>query len=134
MGSRTIRGNILDGVGQGAYFASLDWVKEQCRNKIGFVPWPGTLNLQLLDEDVDVINKAFDEKCITIIPPDSSFCEGSCIRARIGKIPATIVVPEEKVRVHGKKIVEILAPVKLKEALKLKAGDLLSVDLADEES
>ena len=100
---------------------------------MGFEPWPGTLNLEILDEDIDVINKAFGGKCATIVPPDRTFCEGSCIRATIGGIPAAIVVPEEKVRVHGKKIVEILAPVKLKEALQIKAGDMLNVILVSEE-
>ncbi len=133
LGDRTIRGKVVDGVGQGAFFASLDWVKNQCQSKLGFKPWPGTLNLQLMAKDLDIVNKAFAGKCIALIPPDRSFCEGSCIRARIGRIPAAIVVPEEKVRLHGKRIVEILAPVKLKEALQLKAGDLLSVVLVGEE-
>lgn len=133
MGDRIVRGKVVEGVGQGAFFAGLDWVKEQCRSKLGFEPWPGTLNLQLLAEDADIVNKAFGGKCVTIVSPDRSFCEGSCIRAQIGGIPAALVMPEEKVRVHSERIVEILAPVKLKEALQLRSGDVVSVVLLGEE-
>ncbi len=124
-----IKGKVVTGVGQGSFFASLDWVKKQCLDKLGFEPWPGTLNLEVLDEDVHILELLKGVEGITIVPPDPNFCEGKCLKTHIDAIPTALVVPEEKVRVHGGKIIEILAPVKLKEALNITDGDVVSVFL-----
>jgi CTP-dependent riboflavin kinase len=123
----TIRGKVVDGVGQGAHFASLNWVKEQCQEKLGFQPWPGTLNLEVLEEDISLLGQLEKKKSVTIIPPTPNFCEGRCIRVQIGGISAAVVIPEEQVRIHGKRIIEILAPVKLKDALGIKNNDVVTL-------
>ena len=45
----TIIGTIHSGAGKGAFFMQLDWVVRQCELKLGFVPYPGTLNLRVRD-------------------------------------------------------------------------------------
>ncbi len=42
------------GQGQGRSFTRLDWVRRQFRDKLGFAPYPGTLNLQI-DAKVDAV-------------------------------------------------------------------------------
>lgn len=115
-------------MGQGAFFSSLDWVKQQCVTKVGFEPWPGTLNVLVLEEDEPALERLLSGPGICIQPPDSSFCEGTCWKVSVSGIPGALVAPEEKARIHGKNIVEILAPVKLKDALNLKDGDTVTIE------
>ncbi|HEX7593320.1 MAG TPA: DUF120 domain-containing protein [Anaerolineae bacterium] len=49
-----IRGIVCAGQGQGRSFTRLDWVRRQFRDKLGFDPYPGTLNLQI-DAKVDAV-------------------------------------------------------------------------------
>ena len=47
----TLTGKIVSGARQAAFFTQLDWVLEQCRQKLGFKPYPGTLNLEIASPD-----------------------------------------------------------------------------------
>jgi CTP-dependent riboflavin kinase len=38
-----------------------------------------------------------------------------------------LILPEEKVRVHPKNIIEIIAPLNIKASLKVKDGDFLKI-------
>jgi len=37
---RKISGKIVSGVNQGTFFTQLDWIQEQCLEKLGFKPFP----------------------------------------------------------------------------------------------
>ena len=45
-----IAGKIICGVKQGKFFTQLKWFQEQCHEKLGFKPYPGTLNLEISGE------------------------------------------------------------------------------------
>jgi len=122
-----IAGKIISGAGQGAFFTQLDWVQEQCLEKLGFKPYPGTLNIQIHEEMVPVIETLPQEQIIELIPPDSNFCSGKVFPVVVEGLPAAVVLPEEDVRVHGKNIIEIISNVRLKDALGLKDGDSITI-------
>jgi 2-phosphoglycolate phosphatase len=126
-----ITGKIVSGVKQGAFFTQLEWVREQCLKKLGFTPWPGTLNLEIPMDSIDVIEGIKPEEGIELVPPDSQFCSGRVVPVSVEGIAGAIVLPAEDVRVHGKNIIEIISPKRLKEALGVKDGDLvtLTIDL-----
>jgi len=42
-----MEGTVFSGLGEGAYYMSLDGYKEQFVKKLGFSPYPGTLNIRL---------------------------------------------------------------------------------------
>jgi hypothetical protein len=46
-GATVLEGCLRSGLGEGAGFTALDWVDRQFRAKLGFSPYPGTLNLSL---------------------------------------------------------------------------------------
>jgi CTP-dependent riboflavin kinase len=46
-GAVTLEGHLCSGLGEGAGFIALDWVEHQFHAKLGFAPYPGTLNLNL---------------------------------------------------------------------------------------
>ncbi|MEM0482430.1 MAG: DUF120 domain-containing protein [Nitrososphaerota archaeon] len=46
-----LEGRVFSGMGEGAYYISLPWYRDQIRKKLGFDPYPGTLNINLLSWD-----------------------------------------------------------------------------------
>ncbi len=125
--ARFITGKAATGKGEAAFFTQLDWVQEQCRHKLGFSPYPGTLNLVLTEDSLPVIEALQREKGIELIPPDPNFCAASAFPVTIDTLKGAIIVPAEDVRIHGKSIIEVLAPVRLKTALKIADGDQVLV-------
>ena len=126
-----IAGQILSGAGQGAFFTQLEWVKEQCQQKLGFSPWPGTLNLKISMDRVDLIEELREKGGIELISPDANYCSGHVLPVSIEGRQAAIIIPAEDVRVHAKNIVEIIAPERLKQALKVNDGDWVTLTLND---
>ena len=118
-----ISGKIVGGAKQGAFFTQLDWVQQQCLDKLGFAPWPGTLNLEIPMDRVAVIEELMVKEGMELVSPDSNYCSGHVFPVSIEGIPAAIVLPAEDVRVHAKNIVEIISPEMLKESLNVKDGD-----------
>jgi len=124
-----ISGKIVSGAGEGAYFTRIDWVQLQCNEKLGFKPYPGTLNLEISAEDLPIIESLEHKKGIELISPNPKFCNGKAFAVSLGEISGAIIMPEEKVRVHPQNIIEIIAPLNIKAALNVKDGDSVTVVL-----
>ncbi|MGB5749358.1 MAG: HAD-IA family hydrolase [Desulfobacterales bacterium] len=124
-----ITGKIVGGAKQGAFFTQLDWVREQCLKKLGFTPWPGTLNLEISAEGMPVVKLLKPEEGIELVPPDSQYCSGHVYPVSVEGIRGAIVFPAEDVRVHKQNIVEIISPKMLKDALKVKDGDWVTLTI-----
>ena len=130
-GDLSITGKIISGEGEGAYFTQIDWVQQQCDEKLGFKPYPGTLNLEISEEYLSVVEPLDQKEGVELISPDSNFCNAKVSPVSLGDIIGAIILPEEKVRIHPKNIIEIIAPVNIKESLNVKDGDSLKVVLVE---
>lgn len=130
----TLTAKIVSGVGQGAFFTQLDWFQLQCRDKLGFKPYAGTLNLEISDDDAPVVAALEQKAEIEFIPPDSEFCSGKAFPVVIDGIRAAVVIPAEEVRVHGKNIIEVIAGQRLKDVLKVDDGDSVVVKIVPAKS
>jgi CTP-dependent riboflavin kinase len=122
-----IAGKIICGVKQGKFFTQLEWFQEQCDEKLGFKPYPGTLNLEISGEYLPIIESLNREEGIEITSPDPKFCNAKAFKVSLGEISGAIIMPDEKVRVHPKNIIEIVAPLKIKASLNIEDGDFISV-------
>ena len=122
-GKLTVTGKIVSGEKKGTFFTQLDWVQNQCQEKLGFKPFPGTLNLEIEAAKIPHI-EALLKKCgIELLPPDPNFCAGHVYPVNIMGVRGAIVAPAEYVRVHDKNILELIAPTCLKDALDVDVGD-----------
>jgi CTP-dependent riboflavin kinase len=119
----TLTGTIVSGVKKGAFFTQLDWVQRQCQEKLRFSPFPGTLNLEIEEAKIPLIEALLQRDGIELVPPDSSFCTGYLYPASIMGVSGAIVAPAEDVRIHGKNIIELIAATSLKDALDVDDGD-----------
>lgn len=132
---RILKGKIVSGAKKAAFFTQLDWVLEQCLEKLGFKPFPGTLNVEILPECLLGAESIQEEKGIELIPPepndpiDSTFCTAQVLPVSIQGIGGAIIIPEEKVKIHDKNIIEALAPVNLKDALNVDDGDIITLTI-----
>ena len=124
-----LKGKVVSGAGQGAFFTRVEWVQQQCNKKLGFKPYPGTLNLEISEDDLPLIESLDREKGIELISPDPEFCNGKAFPISLGEISAAIIMPEAKVRVHPQNIIEVIAPLNIKAALDVKDGDTVTVAL-----
>lgn len=123
-----LKGRIYKGLGQGAYFTQLDWVREQFKEKLGFDPFPGTLNLRLESEEAIAKLKALKSrlKPIEIVPLESQFCTGLCLKTVVaGKIEAALVFPQ--VPDYPQDVLEVVAPINIKESIGLDDGEELAL-------
>lgn len=123
-----LHGSVITGLGEGQYYISMQGYKTQFRNKLGFTPYPGTLNLMLTDQS-NVLRKKLDEsEGIPISGFQSSqrtFGGGKCFRAVIDKVRSAVILPD---RSHcPDNVLEAIAPENLRRSLHLKEGDLVEV-------
>ena len=120
----TFEGTVITGEGNGKRYLALPWVKQQVEEKIGFTPFLGTLNLKLTRADADcrkLLNKA---KAATICPPEG-WCIGLLFKALVAGFEGAVVLPQ--VESYPENVLEVIAPVNLRDKLKLKDGDALTV-------
>ena len=127
-----VTGKIISGAGKAAFFTRLDWVVEQCRAKLGFAPFPGTLNIEILPESLPGVEILLAGKGVELLPPDPASCSSRVVPVRLEGIQAAVIIPEEKVRIHDRDVVEVLAPVNLRKALKKEDGNLVSITVVQE--
>ncbi len=127
--NQILKGRVVSGARKAAFFTQLDWVLEQCSEKLGFKPFPGTLNIEILPESLSDAESIQEEKRIELVAPDPKFCNAQLCPVSIEEVDAAIIIPEEKVRVHGRNIIEVIAPVSLKDALNVDDGDAVTLTI-----
>lgn len=129
MVSVTLRGKVFSGVDEGSRFINLPWVRRQIIEKVGFNPYPGTLNLRLQrSEKIENLLKDFNG---LKIEPAEGFYGGRCFKALImGKINGAVVFPDSSR--YPKNVLEVIAPFSLRKELRLKDGDEVEITVSFE--
>ena len=126
MNSITFEGTVFTGEGNGKKYLALPWVKKQVEEKLGYSPYLGTLNLKLTKESTarkKHLNKA---KSATICPSEG-YCVGLLFKAAISGVECAVIVPQ--VKSYPEDMLEVVAPVNLRDTLKLKDGDAVTVSV-----
>jgi riboflavin kinase len=120
----TFKGTVFSGNGGGRKFISLPWVKRQIREKLGFTPYSGTLNIRLTKESVrqkKLLKKA--EKFE--ISPVKGYCTGTLIEAHMEELKCGIVLPQ--VPNYPQDVLEVIAAWNLRERFKIEDGSEVCV-------
>ncbi|UCE16484.1 MAG: DUF120 domain-containing protein [Candidatus Bathyarchaeota archaeon] len=130
--SVTLEGTLFSGLGEGAYYVTRDGYRRQFIEKLGFDPYPGTLNLKLTTE-YDMKTRSELETYPSIILEefkDESRTFGSvkCYSAIINnKVKGAILCA---IRSHyNSSVLEVIAPTFLRSRLKLKDGNKVKVEV-----
>lgn len=119
-------GIVFSGRGEGKKFVSLPWVTRQIEEKVGFTPFLGTLNLRLTGEAAK-LKSQLQNAHLSSIDPAEGYCPGFVAKAKIGSLAVAIVVPE--VPNYPLDVLEVVAPVCLREKEKLVDGSTVAVEV-----
>ncbi len=126
-----LHGIVVSGLGEGRYYLSQPGYAEQFPSRIGYAPFPGTLNVRL---DGEMRRRAAMVKQWTGIRIDGfqasgrTFGGAMCIPAKIGGSPGHLIRPD---RTHYEDVVEFVAPVSLREKLKLIDASPVDIELEE---
>ena len=116
-----MKGKVAFGLGEGAYFVR----QYNFEPVVGFKPFPGTLNLKLGKAGIRELKK-LKAKAEPVKVPKGDFGKVSVLKARIKglDVPCALVFPE---KTSHKETAEVIAPISLRQRLKLKQGDVVEV-------
>jgi riboflavin kinase, archaea type len=122
-----IKGLITSGSQKGAFFMSQEVYTSQFREKLGFKPFKGTLNI-LLDEDALENVKEIKKGDLDLIKGAEGFGDVAFVKATINdQIEGALIFPIKTN--HPEEFLEFIAPEKLRIALKLRDGDEVTLSI-----
>lgn len=127
-----IEGEVFSGLGEGAYYVSQEGYRRQFIEKLGFDPYPGTLNLRIVDGRGIMLRAALDAYPGIEIKgfrnKSRTYGMVKCFFATIdGREKGAVVIASRSH--YGKDTLEIISPVYLREKLGLKDGDRIKVEI-----
>lgn len=130
--SITLEGTVFTGLGEGAYYISKEAYRKQFIEKLGFDPYPGTLNLKLTtDYDIKARNELEAYPAVEVggfKNEDRTFGPVKCYPVIIdNKVKGALI---SALRSHyDASVLEIIAPVQLRKHLGLKDGHKARVEV-----
>lgn len=130
--SLTLDGVVFTGMGEGAYYITRQHYRKQFIEKLGFDPYPGTLNLKLTtDYDVKTSLELEAYPGIEIEGfknEKRTFGSVKCYPATIeNRVKGALI---SALRSHyDDSVMEVIAPVFLRKNLKLKDGNKVKVEI-----
>jgi riboflavin kinase, archaea type len=124
-----IHGHVVAGKGQGAYFCGLEWFCLQIEERFGFRPYAGTLNVKLNSAEERLSWARLRAAPGCEIRPEPGFLPARAYPVRIRhSVAGAIIVPE--ISGYPEDTLELVAPVRLRDAFALKDGDELLLALS----
>jgi len=129
-----LRGTVTGGMGEGRHYISLPGYMEQFRDRLGYEPFPGTLNVELDEESVRTRGELGGPGSVRIeewADDDRTYGAATChpvaVTAADGDAygPAHVIVPDRTH--HDESSLELIAPDRLRDALGLADGDELAI-------
>ena len=125
----SLRGVVTTGLGQGGRFMAVDWVREGIRRLVGFDPYPGTLNVRLVEPAaLHAWRRISHDATLRLDPPPPETCGARLVLATLmPDVAAAIVVPD--VTGHGDDLLELVAAVHVRNHLGLQEHDPVTLQV-----
>ena len=123
-------GNIISGMGEGAYYMSMKGYTKQFKSKLGYVPFPGTLNVKIKDKKFIEAKRELDTHEGIMI---DGFSDGKrtygwvkCYPARINNSVDGMLITLERTH-YDDSILELISHNSIKKTSKLSTGSQISI-------
>jgi riboflavin kinase len=127
-------GSVVSGMGEGAYYMSLEGYRRQFKEKLGYAPYPGTLNVRLTDQIFMNARRELGKHASIFL---DGFSDGTrtygwvkCYRAVIndGAVDNAAVLVLERTH-YDDSMLEVIAPMSIKQAAGIKNGHRVKVQV-----
>jgi len=127
-----IKGTLVSGMGEGAYYMGLKGYTKQFKSKIGYVPFPGTLNVKI-DQKIhqEAIKQFVNLNGINI----NSFSDGKrtygwvkCFPAKINNSVDCNLILLERTH-HDNSVVELISKQCLRKTAKIKDKSKITIKI-----
>ena len=119
-------------MGEGAYYMSLKGYTKQFKSKLGYVPFPGTLNVKLDDKKyINSVRQFLELQGVKI----TSFSDGKrtygwvkCFRGKINnKLDCELIILERTHHDHS--IIEFISKECIRKSLRLKDNSTVKIKI-----
>jgi riboflavin kinase, archaea type len=130
-GKLTITGEVASGLGEGRYYLSQPGYVVQFTERLGYTPYPGTLNVRLAAVEgrrLAVVKEWSGVRIDGFESGGRTFGGATCYPARLNGRPCHLIRPD---RSHYQDVVEFVAPERLRTRLRLKDGTKVAADLEE---
>jgi len=122
-------GTVVSGLFEGAYYISREGYRSQIREKVGFDPFPGTLNVRIKSEDFDK-RRRLEKHPSAILDGfkdgERSFGSCKCYPLLLNdEVKGAMIVADRTI--HDLSTMEIVSPVYLRRHFELGDGDPVKV-------
>jgi len=126
-----ICGEVVSGLKEGSYYMKIPEYKKQFRERLGFSPYPGTLNLKLKNEE-DIKARQELERFSGMgiegfVKNGRTFGSVKCFRAKLGNFSGAVIMPARTH--HGFNTLEFISKEKIRDKISLKDGDEICVKI-----
>ena len=127
-----LNGLVISGLGEGAYYMSLNGYTKQFKVKIGYIPFPGTLNIKLNQLQATQIIQQLDDLDSIIIDP---FSDGKrtygwvkCFHATLNNSIKCELIRLERTH-HDNSVIELISKNNLRKTGRLETGSKVIVKI-----
>ncbi|MGA9840508.1 MAG: DUF120 domain-containing protein [Thermoplasmata archaeon] len=124
-------GAVASGLGEGRYYLSQPGYVVQFSERLGYAPYPGTLNVRVDGAALRKVELVGTWRGLRIDGFQASgrtFGGATCFPARLNGHPCHLIHPD---RTHYQDVVEFVAPDCLRDALRVKDDDPVRVDIEE---
>jgi len=124
-----LSGSVISGLGEGAYYMSLNGYTKQFKVKIGYIPFPGTLNIKL--NQLQNIQQLDDLDSIIVDP----FSDGKrtygwvkCFHAKLNNTINCELIRLERTH-HDNSVIELISKMNLRKTGGLKTSSKVKIKI-----
>jgi len=127
-----LKGTLVSGMGEGAYYMSLKGYTKQFKEKLGYVPFPGTLNVKLSKKEyIETVSQFYNRDCILINGfSDEKRTYGwvKCFNAKLNNLIDCELIILERTH-HDNSVIELISKINIRKTAKLKDGSNLTIKI-----
>jgi len=130
-GRLAFSGQVASGLGEGRYYLMQPGYVVQFTERLGYTPYPGTLNVRFRPEDAARVGAVKDWRGIRIDGFEATgrtFGGATCFATRLSGRPSHLIVPD---RTHHTDVVEFIAAERLRDSLGVKDGDTVTAEIEE---
>jgi riboflavin kinase len=126
----TLKGEVVSGLGEGGYYITMPGYFTQIQEKLGFTPFPGTLNIKLGTlrdfQKFQELRQAPSTKLEPFSADGRTYGYVDCYHVIINEQVEGTIVRSERTH-HGDDIIEIISPVNLRKQLDIRDGSIVVI-------